>query len=195
MTNTWKVLATLLLLNLAVAAWAAEPDGRKEVPAGISTGGVLLDVRGVFEAKKLEGEFIVVYRDPTKGSYGYLTVEGPTTGEDVLDLGDVKLEVTFNDAGALKTVEIWEDEGWSTVPELQAAAIQKSKRPLPDFDQVPKAWEPCEGAVYQHSEWIGGCLYDFFNCGGRSIGVAACCDGGIGGPSRDCQDYGVPQAK
>ncbi|MEM7351496.1 MAG: hypothetical protein AAF657_11860 [Acidobacteriota bacterium] len=196
MTNLQKALATILLSNLALTTWAAGP-GRKDVPPGANEQTVLLEVRGVFEAKELDGEFIVLYEDPTKGSYSYLTLEGPTTGEDILDLGNIELEVTFDDAGALKTVEVWENEAWSTVPELEVAAIQKALRPLPDFDQVPKAWKPCKDAVYQRSQWILGCLVDFFTCGGeRETGTAACCDGGVGPMgvlTDDCQkDHGVP---
>ena len=199
MTNNRKVLATPLLLNLAVAAWAAEPEyGRKDVPTGVNESGVVLEVRGVFEAKELEGEFIVLYQDPTKGSYSYVTVEGPTTGEDILELGDVKLAVMFDYTGSLAAVEMSVKGIWSVVPELAAHTIKMLDRPLPDFVQVPQTRLPCEGAVYQHSEWLEGCLADMFSgCSedGRLIGTFACCDGGVtptGTDQLDCQDRGVP---
>jgi hypothetical protein len=198
MTNRWKVFATLLLCNLAVVAWADDAKlERREVPPGVNDNRELLDVRGVFEAKDLVGQLIVLYQDPADGSFGYTLQEGPTTGEDVLDLGDLKLALTFADEGDLKTVELWENGTWSTVGELEAKAIKKGTRPLPDFDQVPEAPKPCEEGIYQKSLWSLGCLVDEFSgCASFLRGKIACCDGGVGPfgePEPDCQkDYDVP---
>jgi hypothetical protein len=207
MTNSWKVLATFLLCNLAMAAWAADAKReRRGVPLEINDNGVLLDVRGVFEIKELAGHLIVLYQDPADGSFGYSLQEGPTTGEDVLDLGDVKLVVTFADGGGLKTVEVWENDTWSTVGELGAKAIkgelgakatEKGLRPLPDFDEVPIAKRPCKESTYLYSGWTkNGCLWDYFHCPDEDIGWLpgpACCDDppeNSGIP--DCQGFDVP---
>ncbi len=206
MTNSWKVLATFLLCNLTMAAWAADGEGeRRKVPIKINDNGVLLDVRGVFEVKELASQLIVLYQDPTDGSFGYSLQEGYTTGKDVLELGDVKLVVTFADGGVLKTVEVWENDTWSTVGKLEAKVIkgelgekatEKGPRPLPDFDVVPIAKRPCTESYYLYSWWRNGCLVDYFRCPNEEVDALpnhACCDdppedSGI----PDCQGFSVP---
>ena len=195
MTNYWKVLATFLLCTLAVVAWAGAAElERMEVPPGVNDNGFLLDVRGVFESKELKDQLVVLYQDPTEGSFGYSLQEGPTTGEDVLDFGDLKLAVTFADDGGLKTVEVWENDTWSTVGEFDGQVLKKGNRPKPPFIQVPMAPIPCEGGVFRGSAWVAGCLIDNFDCPGGRVGRSiACCDKTTGmllHPS--CQDYGVP---
>lgn len=200
MKKQWKAIAVLLMFTTPVVAWAAGSEfGRNDIPPLVNENGVVLEVRGLFEAKGLEDQLIAVYRDPMDGSHSFAAIPGTTSGKDALDIGHLKLEVTFDDHGGLKTVELWEAGSWSTVQKLDVKAATTAKRPLPDFDQVPKARNPCEGR-YLHSRWILGCLIDYFSdCpSGGPEGTIACCDGGVdpnGGAAPDCQkDYGVPLA-
>ena len=204
MTTTWKILVSLLLVSVAPAVWGKDGESpRTFVPSAVNGAGAQLDIAGIFEAKELIDQLIVLYRDPVDKSFAYTTISAQTSGKDELEAGGLALEVVFDDAGSLIDLGLWDGEVWNVASSLPDDALPEPQRLMPPLDQVP-ARVPCTFAEYLASLWVvDGCLVDILFCEDQDPGpgpiedppelFTACCDTPSTPAILDCQIFGVDE--
>ena len=200
MTTKWKILVPLLLVSAAPAAvWGNGGERpRTVVPSAVNRDGAPFDFAGIFEAKELEDQLIVLYRDPVDGSFAYTTISARTSGKDVLEARGLALEVVFDDAGSLIDLGLWEGQVWHAALTLPDDAIPERQRVMPPLDEAPLA-APCTLVEYLASLWVvDGCLVDILFCEDEEPGpgpgnppepFTACCDTPSTPAILDCQIF------